>query len=60
MTSLAHAPSTTDAVRVTGIGKRLPGVIANHDISFTIPASVIRDHSSIIHCQDQSSEGREP
>ncbi len=41
MTSLAHAPSTTDAVRVTGIGKRFPGVIANHDISFTIPAGTI-------------------
>ena len=41
MTSLAHAPSTTDAVRVTGIGKRFPGVIANHDISFTIPAATI-------------------
>ena len=41
MTSLAPAPSTTDAVRVTGIGKRFPGVIANHDISFTIPAGTI-------------------
>ncbi len=41
MTSLAHAPSTTDAVRVTGIGKRFPGVIANHDVSFTIPAGTI-------------------
>ena len=41
MTSLAHAPPTTDAVRVTGIGKRFPGVIANHDISFTIPAGTI-------------------
>ncbi len=41
MTSLAPAPATTDAVRVTGIGKRFPGVIANHDISFTIPAGTI-------------------
>ena len=41
MTSLAHAPSTTDAVRVTGIGKRFPGVIANHDVSFSIPAGTI-------------------
>ncbi|MDT0201968.1 ABC transporter ATP-binding protein [Nocardioides sp. AE5] len=30
-----------DAVRVEGIGKRFPGVIANHDISFTIESGTI-------------------
>ena len=31
----------TDAVRVTGIGKRFPGVIANHDVDVTIRAGTI-------------------
>ncbi len=30
-----------DAVRVSGIGKRFPGVIANHDIDFTVRAGTI-------------------
>ena len=41
MTSVAEAPATAEAVRVTGIGKRFPGVIANHDISFAIPRGTI-------------------
>src|SRR6059036_2790532 len=35
------APTTADAVRVTGIGKRFPGVIANHEVSFAIPEGTI-------------------
>lgn len=41
MTSAPVAPPAVDAVRVTGIGKRFPGVVANHDISFAIPAGTI-------------------
>jgi general nucleoside transport system ATP-binding protein len=41
MASLAEAPPAAEAVRVTGIGKRFPGVIANHDISFAIPSGTI-------------------
>ena len=41
MASLAEAPPTAEAVRVTGIGKRFPGVIANQDISFAIPRGTI-------------------
>ncbi len=37
-----RAPSASgDAVRVSGIGKRFPGVIANHDIDFTVRAGTI-------------------
>jgi simple sugar transport system ATP-binding protein len=36
------APSVSgDAVRVSGIGKRFPGVVANHDIDFTVRAGTI-------------------
>jgi ABC-type uncharacterized transport system ATPase subunit len=40
--SVTAAPTTTaDAVRVTGIGKRFPGVIANREVSFSIPEGTI-------------------
>ncbi|MEI2810674.1 MAG: ABC transporter ATP-binding protein [Nocardioides sp.] len=35
------APATGDAVTVTGVGKRFPGVIANHDVTFSVPAGTI-------------------
>jgi len=39
--SVTVAPTTADAVRVTGIGKRFPGVVANHEVSFSIPEGTI-------------------
>jgi len=39
--SVTVAPTRADAVRVTGIGKRFPGVVANHEVSFSIPAGTI-------------------
>ena len=38
---MSAAPATGDAVTVTGVGKRFPGVIANHDVSFAVPAGTI-------------------
>ncbi|MGA8986467.1 ABC transporter ATP-binding protein [Aeromicrobium sp.] len=34
-------PSEVDAVRLRGIGKRFPGVIANHDVDLTIRAGTV-------------------
>ncbi len=31
----------TDAIRVSGIGKRFPGVVANHDVEFTVASGTI-------------------
>ena len=41
MTSSTATKVAAEAVRVSGIGKRFPGVIANHDISFAIPQGTI-------------------
>ena len=35
------AAAATDAVQVTGIGKRFPGVIANHDVDITIRSGTV-------------------
>ena len=41
MTAAPSALTGTDAVRVTGVGKRFPGVIANQDVSFSVPQGTI-------------------
>ena len=35
------AATATIAVRATGVGKRFPGVVANHDVSFSVPEGTI-------------------
>ena len=41
MTSSTAMSLAAPAVSVSGVGKRFPGVIANHDISFSIPEGTI-------------------
>src|SRR6476469_10528215 len=35
------AQAATDAIRLRGIGKRFPGVIANHDVDVSVRAATI-------------------
>lgn len=41
MTATETQPGATDAVRVRGVGKRFPGVIANHDVDITIRSGTV-------------------
>ena len=41
MTATAEQSGSTDAIRVRGVGKRFPGVIANHDVDITIRAGTV-------------------
>ena len=41
MTSHGADPGAGDAIRVRGIGKRFPGVVANHDVDITIRAGTV-------------------
>ncbi|MBA2464228.1 MAG: ABC transporter ATP-binding protein [Nocardioidaceae bacterium] len=41
MSATAASPATADAVQARGIGKRFPGVIANHDVDITIRAATV-------------------
>ncbi len=37
----AGAGAGADAIKVSGVGKRFPGVIANHDVAFTVRSGTI-------------------
>ncbi len=41
MSATAASPATADAVQIRGIGKRFPGVIANHDVDITIRSGTV-------------------
>jgi len=41
MSGTAASPATADAVQIRGIGKRFPGVIANHDVDITIRSGTV-------------------
>jgi simple sugar transport system ATP-binding protein len=41
MSAMADAPGSADAIRVRGVGKRFPGVIANHDVDIDIRTGTV-------------------
>ena len=42
MSAMADGPGSADAIRVRGVGKRFPGVIANHDVDIDIRSGTVR------------------
>jgi general nucleoside transport system ATP-binding protein len=41
MSAMAAEPAATDAIRVRGVGKRFPGVVANHDVDIDIRTGTV-------------------
>ena len=41
MSAMAAETAATDAIRVRGVGKRFPGVIANHDVDIDIRTGTV-------------------
>jgi len=41
MSATGASPASADAVQVRGVGKRFPGVVANHDVDITIRAATV-------------------
>ena len=41
MSATAASPATAEAVQIRGVGKRFPGVIANHDVDITIRSGTV-------------------